>query len=38
MKNQRIKADNVDQLLEIVKAVQRGEDPGEALEKVKANW
>ncbi len=36
MKNQRIKADNVDQLLEIVKAVQRGEDPGEALEKVKA--
>ena len=36
MKNQRIKADNVDQLLEIVRAVQRGEDPGEALEKVKA--
>lgn len=36
MKNEKMTADNVDQLLEIVKAVQRGEDPALALEKKRA--
>ena len=36
MKNKKMKADSVDQLLEIVKAVQRGEDPDEMLRKKQA--
>lgn len=36
MKKQRMTADNVEQLMEIVRALQTGEDPAEALERKKA--
>ena len=36
MKKQKMTADNVEQLMEIVRAIQRGEDPDEALQKKKA--